>query len=77
MEAGSNIQKTIFYIFIQMITLWSIFHQMTSGEIQNRFETTGVMILTGVFFLYAYKTVKLLTQSQNSYTEEKTEASMY
>ena len=76
MKSGTNTQKTIFYIFIQMITLWSIFHQMTSDEVQNRFETTGLLILTGVFFLYAYKTVKLLTQSQNSYREEEREASI-
>ena len=74
MKSGTSTQKTIFYIFIQMITLWSIFHQMTSNEVQNRFETTGLLILTGLFFLYAYKTVKLLTKSQNNYREEEREA---
>ena len=76
MNSGTSTQKTIFYIFIQMITLWSIFHQMTSDEIENRFEPTGLIILTGVFFLYAYKTVKLLTQNQNNFKEEKREISV-
>ena len=77
MGSGNMIQKTIFYIFIQMITLWSIFHQMTSVEVQNRLETTGLMILTGVFFLYAYKTVTLLSQNQSSYNEEERKARIY
>ncbi len=49
---------------------------MTSDEIENRFEPTGLIILTGVFFLYAYKTVKLLTQNQNNFQEEKREISV-
>ena len=75
--SGHHIQKIIFYIFIQLITLWSIFHQMTSTEVENRFETTGVIILTGVFFLYAYKTIKLLNRSLNSNRAKETKVYFY
>jgi hypothetical protein len=50
MGTGLYIQKTIFYIFIQLVTLWSIYHQMTAAQTQNQFETLGLLILTGVFF---------------------------
>jgi cation transport ATPase len=71
MGTGLHIQKTIFYIFIQLVTLWSIYHQMTAAQIQNQFETIGLLILISVFFFYAYKTIKLLTHYQEKYSNEE------
>ncbi|GEM_PF-6329403 len=68
-----NIQKTIFYIFIQLITLWSIFNQLSTQEEQSLFENAGLLILVGVLFLYAHKTIKLLTQCNIKFKEEQSE----
>ncbi|RUM66396.1 MAG: hypothetical protein DSZ05_04475 [Sulfurospirillum sp.] len=73
MGVSSNLQKTIFYIFIQIITLWTIFYQLTAENPENKFTVTGLIILTGIFFLYAHKSIKLLTQSQKSNTQEASE----
>ena len=73
MGSISNIQKTIFYIFIQIITLWTIFYQMTAESMEDKFGITGLVILTGVFFLYAHKSIKLLTQCQKSNTQKRSD----
>ncbi len=61
-----DMRKTIFYIFIQIVTLWSIFYQMSETYNQNRFEVVGLLILLGVFFLYAHKTIRLLSRYSKS-----------
>jgi hypothetical protein len=44
---------------------------MTAAQTQNQFETLGLLILTGVFFFYAHKTIKLLSYCQNNYTKKE------
>ncbi len=65
------IQRALFYIFIQLITLWSIFQLLTTQKEQGLMALTGLGILMSVLFLYAYKTIKILKKMAR---EEKEEA---
>ncbi len=65
------IQRALFYIFIQLMTLWSIFQLLTTQKEQGLMALTGLGILMSVLFLYAYKTIKILKKMAR---EEKEEA---
>ncbi len=65
------IQRALFYIFIQLITLWSIFQLLTTQKEQGLMALTGLGILMSVLFLYAYKTIKILKKMAR---EEKEKA---
>lgn len=71
-----NIQKTIFYILIQLITLWSIFNQLTIEHEQTVFDTIGLVILVSVFLLYAYKTIRTLSHCRTAIEKERCDLSL-
>jgi len=71
-----NIQKTIFYILIQLFTLWSIFNQLTIEHAQTVFDTIGLVILVSVFLLYAYKTIRILSHCHTTIEKERSELSL-
>ena len=71
-----NIQKTIFYILIQLFTLWSIFNQLTIEHAQTVFDTIGLVILVSVFLLYAYKTIHILSHCHMTIKKERSELSL-
>ncbi len=71
MYKDDHIQKSIFYILIQILTLWSIFHQLAATEQNGEFEVVGLIILTSVFLFYAHKTIKLLGHTHSRHEEER------
>ena len=76
MTSTQIIQKSIFYIFVQMLTLWSIFHQLTTETTGSLFETAGIVLLTIILFLYAYKTIKLLSRFESKEQHHKADLAL-
>ena len=72
MQSGT-LQKALFYIAIQIVTLWAIFYQLTGTAPEETAGTTsaGVLILLAVLLFYAHKTVILLRTEHHSAESEK------
>jgi hypothetical protein len=69
MDTNNALHKSILYIAIQIAALWSIFLQLTLQSENGKMEVVGLVMLTGLFLIYAHKTIQTL----KSYTQRDDE----
>jgi hypothetical protein len=61
MKKVGNLQKALFYIAIQIVTLMILFYQFAKQEGDGgEISVVGTMILLSVLFFYAFKAIKIL-----------------
>jgi len=71
MQNPKGLHKAFLYIVIQLVALSSLFYQLSSSQQEGRSETIGSILLLTLFFLYAYKTIKLLGREQAHLEEQE------
>jgi hypothetical protein len=77
MKKIASLQKAIFYIAVQIVTLGALFYQFTEQEgAGGKFGLLGTLILIFILFLYAYKTINILKKTGTT-SEEREHARPY
>lgn len=70
MDSNDALQKSLFYIAIQIAALWSIFLQLTAQSAEGRIEVVGLVMLTGLLLIYARKTIRILKNYEHGKEKE-------